>query len=224
VYEPHGSDVTGKNGRLPKTCGNDQFLVWLSNPRIPSFFRKKVQFKNMAPKKKGIIPFLWAKGSGHLTEHGDGVVFGLHLCEKSISDIARMMSLSRKSVRASIARSRATLGLEVGAAEGSGDEAGTDDERLAPTPQRKTGSGDRLTPKQRELEERRERVDEMMYERTPDDEAYVIRSAHDVRRRRRGSPNGVTADAQQRHCVAWSSMEGGSDSASDEAPPLGEET
>ena len=62
---------------------------------------------NFDPKK----PFSWALGSGKVSDHGHGVILGLHLAGCSNGMISTVMDVTKTSVARSLLASKTTLGI-----------------------------------------------------------------------------------------------------------------
>ena len=104
----------------------------------------------LTPKVDPKVPFSWARGQGKLTDHGKGVVYGLFLSGFSHQSIASLMSMTRQGVSKNILSTEVLLGLRDPPRAGSNLEAnGTEVQET-----------DCLSPNQREIEERRELIDE----------------------------------------------------------------
>lgn len=149
----------------------------------------------MPPKKTQIRPFSWATGHGQLTDHAHGVIFGMKECGKSVADIAKMMNVARKTVYCSLKASNILHGA-------SDAEVPVEDDDV-------DGAESPKTTHQREIDERREVIDEMMMEKDENGK-FVVRVARDVRKRLREEGNIISLRSVHRDIAAmghrWKAM------------------
>ena len=78
------------------------FLACLFKENIQIKKGKNIFMENRQPKFDPKNSFSWAKGKGTMSERGHGILFGLHLAGFGATDLARLLSISRRGVYDSI--------------------------------------------------------------------------------------------------------------------------
>lgn len=117
----------------------------------------------MPPKLTRPKAFLWAKGNGTLTPTARGIIYGMHLSGQTAGNIASMMNVARITVYDTIKSMDAEL-------NGRADDENSSDSEPGET-----------TVAAR-VEERREKIDELMLEKKEDGN-FAMKTARDVRKR-----------------------------------------
>ncbi|CUG76794.1 unnamed protein product [Bodo saltans] len=121
----------------------------------------------MPPKLTRPKAFLWAKGNGTLTPTARGIIYGMHLSGQTAGNIASMMNVARITVYDTIKSMDAELNGRTADENSSDSEPGE-------------------TTVAARVEERREKIDELMLEKKEDGN-FAMKTARDVRKRIRDS-------------------------------------